>query len=537
MKISRITDPNPTINFGKTVRLQDQKVVSVTSYPKRTEFYISPIEFDDLGGLYDALTALNQNEFISLSTASESINPKALNRRNGQTLSGQKTALFVWDIDDIPLSVEFDPHDPREGIFDALGQSSLPDNVSFIYQITSQQTPYSQNLRCRLYFLLSEEVERSFIKSWMTQSNLSGKLYDASVYHNAQPIYTASPVFVEGIDPIPVRWGVIEAEEDTLSVEWLKTTHKTPCFDAVKPLSNYTPKPLPAADLKANLAHSFHESLTRWVMLQVAESPRLGGWDAVKKDITPEFLADLEATASITVFEALAEGIFYRDTAYIERELADLKRSVYGAVERFRLTLEREQKTKDLPLRHPVSQNEPVDLKTGEHQLKQAVANFFKNPETTVLRCTVGLGKTSSTVQQIKQHVEQGGKVLYFVQNHKQAAELEQMLNAEKRIAKVIQPRLHNEKEERGLCNRKDELPLRELNKLAPNLFKQNCCIQNNKGTLFKCPLYDACEYYAQFKQELPVRIVKHAHLNLRGSEVFKDFEDAVKIVDRKSVV
>lgn len=116
------------------------------------------------------------------------------------TLRYEPRSWVALDLDGIPAPAGLD-------LFDLLacGQTAIDalpaafHGAACIVAATGSHT-FKPGLRLRLWFWLSRPMNCAQLKRWLYDAPV-----DRSVFNAAQAVYVADPVFVGGVDPLPLR--------------------------------------------------------------------------------------------------------------------------------------------------------------------------------------------------------------------------------------------------------------------------------------------------------------------------------------------
>jgi hypothetical protein len=129
-------------------------------------------------------------------------NPTIKEYRDGEQL--------VLDLDDVYWPM-FDSANPEPAIREYLKENGI--NCDVTWQITSGQKPGSREARVRLYMVGERDYPLEYRKAWCLRCGA-----DSAVYTANQVIYTASPIYEDGKDPIKKRVGFIEGKHRKLKL-------------------------------------------------------------------------------------------------------------------------------------------------------------------------------------------------------------------------------------------------------------------------------------------------------------------------------
>ena len=120
------------------------------------------------------------------------------------TLRETPRAWLALDLDSLPLPDHVDPHDLAA--CGAIARASLPGafhEAACIVAATASHT-FQPGARLRLWFMLSRALGGAECKRWLARAPV-----DRSVFGAVQPIYTAAPLFIGMVDPLPHRLVVL----------------------------------------------------------------------------------------------------------------------------------------------------------------------------------------------------------------------------------------------------------------------------------------------------------------------------------------
>ena len=120
------------------------------------------------------------------------------------TLRETPRAWLALDLDSLPLPDHADPRDLAA--CGAIARASLPGafhEAACIVAATASHT-FKPGARLRLWFMLSRALGGAECKRWLARAPV-----DRSVFGAVQPIYTAAPLFIGMVDPLPHRLVVL----------------------------------------------------------------------------------------------------------------------------------------------------------------------------------------------------------------------------------------------------------------------------------------------------------------------------------------
>lgn len=479
---------------------------------------------NDIEKLAVLLRPLPANAAVTLSIPTGSIPldkpARRLARGSEATLTlPDVTTLFVLDLDGYPLTEPLDTNDPRGAIGEVLDKLGLAD-YSTVWQLTSGARHGSLDLRARLYFLTETPIPPSILAD---AAEVLGA--DRALYHPAQIIYTAPPVFAGGADPIPERWGVILGTADTVPPSIL---HDLAAENARRPSpGEYAGEhhDVPRMGFHQVLGYlgdgeglrGFHEPLLRYTLLAVRRK--------LKRDTIKTICRAAIAAAPRKPSRPQSDIARYMSDAYLDDIIQGAHRIV--------------KESDTLPPRHTThAAPDPIPLAEAEARVREVIGSYIKDPtKTAVLKVTVGAGKTHAAVEAINQWLAENpvGNVVWFAPTHNQAIEVEAKLNEAApgtalRIRGRLPPNFVNEHKsgltrqddeaDPPLCGRPDVVAAASAAGFGKNI-KSLCCETIVDGEKFHCPLWNECQYYAQFRAKHRVRIVPHEMLKHPTAAVF----------------
>ena len=389
-------------------------------------------------------------------------------------------------------------------------------------------------IRMRLGFVLEKGVVFAQAKRWL--AGIEG--LDESTLRPAQPIYTAGPIFRDGLaDPMPERLGVLDGDCELVPVPEISVEQrfKREAFASLGPVRSAEGLGLvqlhPRLDAAlerlgadAGAAGAVRGGIMRCIYAYIRDAGR----DHVDIEALPEFLAEV--------------GGQYR----APDEVAG-----YGL--ELMITWALERAPDDLPPRaHYPDNGLPADEATA--RLRQAMAasvgaavawqavnvtaegaiDVNLVPPVVGIKAGAGLGKTGSALEQIAAipGVEQMNIEVY-VPDHRLAEELADRINAmvaAKRTAGgidvnrelrvlVIRGRGAADRDGAAMCD-KAKLA-EEVAKAGLNVMGHMCHLKTKDGQPSQyCEFFESCRYVAQFQDSGPaIRIMAHAALFVRRSK------------------
>lgn len=124
------------------------------------------------------------------------------------TLADAARAWLALDVDGLPLPADADPHDLY--LCGDLARTALPvafHDAACVVAATAGHG-FKDGARLRLWFLLDRALSGAECKRWLRDAPV-----DMSVFGAVQPIYTAAPLFIGMVDPLPRRLVTLDGAE------------------------------------------------------------------------------------------------------------------------------------------------------------------------------------------------------------------------------------------------------------------------------------------------------------------------------------
>lgn len=251
------TDSTDTIHFLKPVGGQvatkqialglDGRSINKIGYPRVKHFHVEPYHVSSIKSLA-AVLAHKENDFCAFAIRGDlkegSQHPQQIvNRRlhdhprkDGSVLPANwQPASRQWvmlDLDKIHGPDYLDPFEDPEGCV-AWVQDQLPKefhDTTVYWQFSSSQNipkkidePIPSTLCLHLWFWLNRPVSDTELKLFFDRNSP----VDRALFNAVQAHYTAPPIFLNGLkDPLPRRSGLIEHDQDVVTLPTIDTTPK-----------------------------------------------------------------------------------------------------------------------------------------------------------------------------------------------------------------------------------------------------------------------------------------------------------------------
>lgn len=157
---------------------------------------------------------------------------KRLSKHTDRTMANfeeQPTYLLTLDLDDYEggLKDEYPTYDEAVKEADSYIRDYLPpefSNVSYILRFSSSFLTKDHRFRCHIVFLLEDSQYPREIGTWIKSENIAT---DPTFYFNlTQPIFTAGPIFKDGVDPLDKihgyfpRVSLVKKDKDKVPEGW-----------------------------------------------------------------------------------------------------------------------------------------------------------------------------------------------------------------------------------------------------------------------------------------------------------------------------
>ena len=380
----------------------------------------------------------------------------------------------------------------------------LPDafNVSDCwYQFSSSMGIKAGKIRVHLWYWLSKPVSNLNMRAWLSESPV-----DLSLFRTLQPHYTANPIFLDGaVDPWPNRSGMFNSGNDVIAVQVpdsfqlqilnpktstvRRQVNKMDTIDAQEIVRDNT------SGLIVDGREQFLYECSTFAIRKALQSS--------KDKPSANEVADL--TWSQFINEANIEDGKWTSVHALQKaeaRLAEVSEDSYG--------YKAKQVTHILQPIHTTT-IQPVFVKPeqGAQMLNEELGKFFDTEgqsDPTVLRVTMGAGKTRQTIEHLKSLMTRSfsTRVEVYVPRHDIAAEWTTALNAPSDSGDMInarvihvQPRLNNSDGVSGdLCLRPEYA--KSLQDASVGVFHNAC--QSGDSL---CDHYSDCPYIGQFTEPL----------------------------------
>jgi hypothetical protein len=375
-------------------------------------------------------------------------------------------------------------------------------------------------IRLHLWYWLDRPVSDQEAKAWLSDSPV-----DTSLYNPVQPHYVANPIFRDGIaDPVTKRSGLLR---HGLQLEAIAVP-----TDLAERMTRVTPtrtrsggtgsRSIGSRDIVRDAAGTVVDGREWWLYLLSIEACRnlLKGLTGTLPSIAE--IAD-DAWHKFVATTDLADGKWIYSDAYEKASYrsAELQDGWRPSTDFSRYDL--------VPNVPPFYQTDPVDLAAGTGKLDSALDTFFASvtkgqQKRLCLRVTMGMGKTRQTAQQLIKllKAKPSINVDVYVPRHDLVRELAAALTiASDGSVPIIPIRGRGQHDDDGvaMCARYDVVQQLEQKGIA---VRPNACFRSNDD---KCPSYDGCPYWEQFRPQSTgaIRILPHAYLGLVRNSALPD--------------
>ena len=384
------------------------------------------------------------------------------------------------------------------------------------YQFSSSMGIQVGKIRVHLWYWLSKPVSNPQMRAW-----LSGSPVDLSLFRTVQPHYTANPIFLDdAVDPWPNRSGMFNAGHDVVAVQTPDTFQlkvlnpkASTVHRQVNKMGTIDPQEI-VRDENTGLVIDGRERFLFECSVQVAKLTVRGQkTKPTIKEITDQTWALFSEEADLT------DGKWSWDHALqkAQSRLAELEQGTHQFNGR-----------QDVHILQPTptegTKPSFVDPESGAKLLDEALSDFFDSdgkPDTTVLRVTMGAGKTRQAIEHLKSLMTRsfGTRVEVYVPRHDIAEDWARSLTGIAPVnARVIhvQPRTAQSNGTLGgLCLRQEYV--KSLQDAHIGVFNNACKSGDNL-----CVHYSDCPYIQQFiepdmieKDDNVIHIMVHNYLTL----------------------
>ena len=206
-------------NTGKTLtKVEDGYTVSVAG--KLWLFDVIKHNVDGIDSLVKVLkSASDQPRLVAImDDLKDGVSPKGVLRRSINFDKGVKPFLFL-DLDKLPFA------EPDIALAGEKARALLPPEFHGVrcgVQATSQHMipgidkdgiPVPARSRLRLYFYLDEDITSAQARQWAKRASTK---IDASLFASVHVTYLAGPTFLDGHDPFPERWVMLDGAANVI---------------------------------------------------------------------------------------------------------------------------------------------------------------------------------------------------------------------------------------------------------------------------------------------------------------------------------
>ena len=515
----------------KTVFLAaDGTVKTRSNYPKIKFWLRQPVslapDIDALGEYLGALAADQTRCLVTGSPTDWPLDWPALRRKVDGGPGNAKATLMegaaAWlpvDVDHVALPGRLDPLDVEPAISHVVALLGAPfSDCSYVWTLTASAEPLGERVSCRLFFLTDQPISNDQRKRWAKAVNERQgiRLVDPALYSAAQPIYTASPEFVGGPDPFPLRTGVVYGEIEVLPWATIEAhTQEPPRTGGATGPSTYQT--------------GVSRSIQGWLERIGDDEGQNGCHEPVRQAILEMTRAGWLESRIIESIQTAVAGAYWdrlkHPRQYIEHETSDaeLGRSIAGA--KNLVKAQRNQPQRGIQTTPPAA---CLSLAEAESQLKAALQQWDSGRRHMVIRGTLGLGKTRAATELLLANLDK--RYLWACPTHEQGQEVIERLNATPFVgidsigfeipnARKIEGRLCGGED--ALCQRRGLVKSIQAAKLAPHTFGIAC--QSPAG---ECEHFRTCGYIRQFGQSERVRLIPHVYLKHPNCKAVTGFGD-----------
>ena len=425
----------------------------------------------------------------------------------------------LLDIDEVDIPDSFiDGQSPPIDLIKYVSQL-LPDAFKVSdcwYQFSSSMGIKVGKIRVHLWYWLSKPVSNAQMRAWFSESPV-----DLSLFRTVQPHYTANPIFLDGaVDPWPNRSGMFNAGYDVIAVlapDTFQLQVLNPKTSTVhrqfNKMGTIDPQEI-VRDENTGLVIDGRERFLFECSIQAVKLTVRGqNTKPTIKELTDQTWALFSDEADLTDNKWSYDDALQK----AQSRLAELEQGTYQFNGR-----------QDVHILQPTPKESTkpsfVGSESGAQLLNEALSDFFGSdgkPETTVLRVTMGAGKTRQAIEHLKSLMTRsfGTRVEVYVPRHDIAADWARSLTDTTPVnARVIhvQPRTGQSNSTLGgLCLRQEYV--KSLQDASIGVFNNACKSGDNL-----CVHYSDCPYIQQFiepdmieKDDNVIHIMVHNYLTL----------------------
>jgi hypothetical protein len=495
-------------------------------------FDASSVEIESLNDLARYLNYLENEPLKAVIRGRliDGVNPEQVRRtwKNPPiNFEPQDCQWLCIDIDDLSLPERFEPAQDHLAQIAQYTASQLPDNfngVDFYYHFSSSMC-FKPGIRIHLWYWLDKPISDQETKAWLSQSSAS---VDSSLFNPIQLHFTANPIVEPPeMNPLQVRSGMYKFGENLAEVV---------VPDGLRELS----KSLETMNRSRirNVGHDGQIDDHRIVRNEHGEVTNGREWFLFRKSVdaakeltkgnnSPEKYDDLEALTDLTW-----------DMFSSETDTSDGRWTIYDAHEKAQARLHQMQdgwqpngrfKTTTLiPTTEPYFDYLAQDVPSGIASIEEKLNEFFEHALTETsthkklaLRITMGSGKTTKTVELLKQALKENPNlnVEIYVPRHELIDEILPQFAGIVDGVEVVPVRGRSQKDENGnaVCLRYDYVQALEKAGLS---VRTNACRRNDNE---KCEHLDNCAYWKQFSKSISstgsIRIFPHGYMSQNRDE------------------
>ncbi|QFU23163.1 hypothetical protein FM038_014080 [Shewanella eurypsychrophilus] len=222
-----------------------------TSYANAYTFDHNEVQVTDINELHDLLVLLESNHSVCVVRAKP--NAVGVHQRTLENMTETSRLWVCLDFDTVPLPDHLNSDKTNGGVLsEYLIQNHLNNqfhNASYHWQFSSSHGMDNfEMIKMHLWFFVSEPMGW---RDWDRYFDYHGDTVDRSVFRTVQVHYTANPTFIDVVDPVPVRSGLVHKKplamihklEQPLYVEQAPETKTTMTLEEAEKLISITTDP------------------------------------------------------------------------------------------------------------------------------------------------------------------------------------------------------------------------------------------------------------------------------------------------------
>jgi hypothetical protein len=492
---------------------------------------------DDLNSLSEALFQLESQRDrivvrgLPLSSIKEG---QHINRKMIGSTANIRSNHCQWlciDIDNLDLPLDYADFNSHALDIARYATQGLPPEfhgIDFHFQFSASMG-IKPGIRIHLWYWLDRPISDDEAKGWLVGAEPK---VDLSLYTPIQPHFTAAPIFEPPeADPVRVRSGPVDCGNGISSVpvpnhlqeRW--TEHQSRRTRFVRHINGGGV--LEPQEIVRNDVGLVIDGRERFLFLKSV--------DAAKEICTgrklPKDAPSVDELAAKT-WELFEDEANLDDGRWTFHDALEKARRRYEEIQGGWKPNGRNETTSLIPDVAPYFHLDALSVDEGNERLDEHLGRFFHsvlvedvNPTRMALRVTMGSGKTTRTIEQLKILCSKNPNlnVEVYLPRHGLIRELLPKLHDIDRGMQVIHMRGRGEEDENGATSCVRYEYVRSLEEAGISI-RPNACWRSEAE---KCEHYETCAYQKQFKSDAmrggAIRFLPHAYLGQPRNEFTPD--------------